>query len=279
MARRVTPQLLARLVAVVFVVVGVLGFVPAATDHSSQLRMARESGAELFGVFRVSVLHNTLHLAFGVLGLIVSRTAVGARLYLVCGGIAYLGLWVYGAALQDSSRTNVLPANSADNWLHLVLAGVMLGLGSLAARLDRVPAPVAEELDSRGLLENLERAFQTAEQDEALATLAWLAGRSVRIEDSALHGARRRTMLLHAAGGDPHRDLVLDGRAVTSLAAELDTPGRRAELAHGLERLRGHADGLPLVSRRLSQLITDEDLAWRALACGLLAEELDPDQP
>ena len=100
--------------------------------------------------------------------------------------------------------------------------------------------------------------------DESLATTAWLAGRLVELDEDELRGAVRRAMLLLAAGGDPHRDLELDSRAVTSLAAELDTPERRAALAAALEGLRDSA----------SALAADGDLAWRAYACSLLAEAL-----
>jgi hypothetical protein len=97
-----------------------------------------------------------------------------------------------------------------------------------------------------------------------LVSVAWLAGRGVDIDPDELHGAVRRAMLLLAAGGDPHREPELDGRAVTALAAELDRPERRAELGAGLRRLQAGA----------SSLLADPELAWRALACALLAEEL-----
>ena len=84
-------------------------------------------------------------------------------------------------------------------------------------------------------------------------------------------------MLLLAAGGDPHRALELDGRAVTALAAELDGPERRTALARGLEAVRADAAGLPTVEAALDLLLGDADLAWRAYAAGLLGEELAGD--
>ncbi len=86
--------------------------------------------------------------------------------------------------------------------------------------------------------------------------------------------ALRRAMLLLAAGGDPHRELELDGRAVGALAAELDRPERRAEVSRGLEALRAEAAGLATVTRALDELLLDADLAWRAYVCALLADEL-----
>ena len=120
----------------------------------------------------------------------------------------------------------------------------------------------------RAWLEQLE-----AEEDPR-AALAWLAGREVAIGEDELNAARRRSMLLLAAGGDPHRALDLDGRAVTALADELDSPGRRGELAEGLARLREEAAGLPQVAESIDELLDAPELAWRGLACGLLAEEL-----
>jgi hypothetical protein len=84
-------------------------------------------------------------------------------------------------------------------------------------------------------------------------------------------------MLLLAAGGDPHRPLELDGRAVTALAAELDRPDRRLALAHRLEALLAEATGLPRAEAALAALLGDPDLAWRAYAAGLLGEELAGD--
>jgi hypothetical protein len=82
-------------------------------------------------------------------------------------------------------------------------------------------------------------------------------------------------MLLLAAGGDPHRELELDGRAVTALAAELDRPERRAQVSRGLEALRPEAAALPKVAPALDELLLDATLAWQAYACALLADELD----
>ena len=126
----------------------------------------------------------------------------------------------------------------------------------------------------REALEGLERGLEEGRRAELLPAAAWLSGREVRLDEDELHGARRRAVLLLAAGGDPLRELDLDGRAVTALAAELDHPGRREELRLGLQRLRAEAEGLPAVCEVLSELLEDPDLAWRAFACGHLAEEL-----
>jgi hypothetical protein len=105
--------------------------------------------------------------------------------------------------------------------------------------------------------------------------LALVAGRNLVIDTAEVQPALRRSMLLLAAGGDPHRELALDGRAVTALAAELDRPERRAEISRGLEELRVEATGLAGVSPALDELLLEASLAWRAYTCALLADELD----
>ena len=82
-------------------------------------------------------------------------------------------------------------------------------------------------------------------------------------------------MLLVAAGGDPHRTLDLDGRAVTALAAELDSDLHRKSLAERLAALP--VQGLPRIEAARERLLGDPDLAWRALAAGLLGDELGAD--
>jgi hypothetical protein len=123
----------------------------------------------------------------------------------------------------------------------------------------------------------LEQLEATTEAEVLPAVLAWLAGRDVSIEEDELRGAMRRSVLLVAAGGDPHRRLDLEGRAVTALAAELDRPERRAELARALSRARAEAEGLPGVSVAVDRLLADPELAWRAYAAGLIGEELAGD--
>jgi hypothetical protein len=88
----------------------------------------------------VSVLHNLVHAAFGVAGLVLSRTPAGARNFLVYGGIVYAVLWLYGLLVDHGSPANFVPVNTADNWLHLLLAVGMIALGVLLGRRDRAPA-------------------------------------------------------------------------------------------------------------------------------------------
>ena len=131
---RTPVQTVAMVVAAVFVIVGVLGFVPGVTTDYDTLALAGPgSEALLLGVFQVSVLHNVVHLLFGVIGWALSRTAPGARAFLVGGGIVYLALTIYGWLVDQDSAANVVPLNAADDWLHLALGVGMTALGLLLA--------------------------------------------------------------------------------------------------------------------------------------------------
>lgn len=120
----------ATVVAVVFLLVGIAGFIPGLTTGYDGMTFAgHESTAMLLGVFHVSILHNIVHLLFGIVGLAMARTAPGAVNYLIGGGVVYALLWLYGLLVDHESPANFVPVNGADNWLHLGLAIGMLGLG------------------------------------------------------------------------------------------------------------------------------------------------------
>lgn len=118
------------------------------------------------------------------------------------------------------------------------------------------------------------RTLERAAPAEQWSMLCFFAGRSVTIDEDELNAAIRRAELLLAAGGDPHRALDPFGRAATALAADLDTPGRRAQLLTGLEALRDEVAGLRGARESLVLLLSDPDLAWSSYATSLLAESL-----
>ena len=77
---RTNVQKAAAIVGVVFLLVGVLGFIPGITTNFGDLSFAgHHSDARLFGLFQVSILHNIVHLLFGIAGLAMARTAAQAR--------------------------------------------------------------------------------------------------------------------------------------------------------------------------------------------------------
>ena len=127
---RRSAQTAALVVGAVFLVVGVLGFIPGiTTDYGDMTFAGHDSGAQLLGIFEVSVLHNIVHLLFGVAGLALSRTVSGSINFLIGGGIIYLVLWLYGLLVDEGSSANFVPVNDADDWLHLLLGIGMLALG------------------------------------------------------------------------------------------------------------------------------------------------------
>ncbi|WP_411734384.1 DUF4383 domain-containing protein [Paeniglutamicibacter sp.] len=122
-------------VGAVFVLFGVLGFIPGITTNYDQLSLAGHgSEALLLGVFQVSILHNIVHLLFGIAGIAMARTRGAARNYLLWGGVIYLVLWIYGLVIDHDSDANFLPLNDADNWLHVVLGVGMVALALLLTR-------------------------------------------------------------------------------------------------------------------------------------------------
>jgi hypothetical protein len=104
--------------------------------------------------------------------------------------------------------------------------------------------------------------------------VAFLAGQGIELPDAELNEARRRAMLLVVAGGDPHRELGVDDRAVKSLAADLHTEARRRALAAGIDELAIRARDLPRVREATLFLAGDGELAWRLYALALIADEL-----
>jgi hypothetical protein len=132
---RSTVQAAAAVVGVVFLLVGILGFIPGITTPYDGMEAAgHRSHAELLGIFQVSILHNIVHLLFGVAGLAMARTASSARAYLIGGGAIYLVLWLYGLVIDKTSEANFVPVNVADDWLHFVLGVGMIALGVVLGR-------------------------------------------------------------------------------------------------------------------------------------------------
>ena len=135
MRKLLAPQSMAGLFGFAFVVVGVLGFIPGAVQDYALLHWWRPgSGAQLFGLFQTSILHNLVYIGLGVAGLVTARSLTAARAYLTVGGAVYTALAVYGLLVDRGGSANVLPADRADDWLHLGI-GVLMIYAGLAATL------------------------------------------------------------------------------------------------------------------------------------------------
>jgi hypothetical protein len=140
MGGRTTIQNATLLFGAVFIVVGILGFIPGITTDYGDLSFAGEdSKAELFGIFQVSILLNFLRIVFGLVGLWAARTYESSRLYMFGGGIIYLALFLLGIV----GGADWIPANTADHWLHVGLGAVMVGIGYIYGResVTAGPAP------------------------------------------------------------------------------------------------------------------------------------------
>ncbi|MHA7262921.1 DUF4383 domain-containing protein [Arthrobacter sp. TMN-37] len=132
---KTTVQKAAQAVGAVFVLVGILGFIPGITTNYATLGFAgHQSGALLLGLFQVSILHNIVHLLYGIAGLAMAKTASGAKNYLLWGGVIYLVLWLYGLFIDKQSAANFVPLNTADDWLHFFLGVGMIALALLLGR-------------------------------------------------------------------------------------------------------------------------------------------------
>jgi uncharacterized protein DUF4383 len=115
-------------IGAVFVLIGLLGFLPGITAHVDGLGLVgHDSGALMLGAFSVSVLHNVIHLVAGVAGIVLARRATLARGFLLVGGGLYLALGLLGwFGLLDE-----LPANAADHWLHTSFGALIVACGLL----------------------------------------------------------------------------------------------------------------------------------------------------
>lgn len=133
-------QILALVFGLTFLLVGIAGFIPGVTTNFDDLSLlGTQSDAELLGIFRVSVLHNIVHVLFGV-GIIAAARESWSMVYLLGGGLTYVVVSAYGFLIEHDSDANFLPVNTADNLLHVGLSIALLGagLGALAvSRRDR----------------------------------------------------------------------------------------------------------------------------------------------
>lgn len=140
-----TPvQVVALVFGIVFLLVGIAGFIPGLTTNVDAILFAgHESGAMLLGIFQVSILHNIVHLLFGVVGLWLASSVAGSRNYLIWGGAVYGLIFLYGLIFSGETPANLVPVNVADNWLHLSLAVAMILLGVFLGRRERTAAAEA----------------------------------------------------------------------------------------------------------------------------------------
>ena len=90
----------------------------------------------IMGMFPVNLLHNVVHLLFGIWGLAASRSFTGARQFAQIAGVIYLVLAAVGFLSPDGF--GMVPLGGNDVWLHVALGAILAGVGFTAK-----PATVA----------------------------------------------------------------------------------------------------------------------------------------
>ena len=133
---RTPAQLYALLFGAVLLLVGLVGFaVDSSFDTGSNV-----NGDDLIA-FEVSGWHNLVHIASGLAGLALARTAAGARMFALGFGAIYLVVTLWGFADGETVLWTV-PVNTPDNFLHLALGTLGIAAGLSSASRDRVGSPV-----------------------------------------------------------------------------------------------------------------------------------------
>jgi hypothetical protein len=124
---------LALLFGAVFVLVGILGFIPAVAPNE-----------HLLGVFHVNAAHNAVHLLSGIVALICGLAGERAAiLFFRIFGIVYGLVAILGLVGGDQPILGIISNNMADVWLHIAIAAVSLLIGFGVRRRTIVQTPAA----------------------------------------------------------------------------------------------------------------------------------------
>ncbi len=127
----------ALIVGIIYLIVGIAGFIPGIrTDREWADLTVRAGSGELIGLFPVNLLHNLVHLAIGILGILAYRTYDASRTYSRALAIVYAVLAVMGLISAAKLRFlfGLAPLHSHDIWLHAVTALIAAYFGWGAAR-------------------------------------------------------------------------------------------------------------------------------------------------
>jgi hypothetical protein len=125
----------AMIFGIVFLIVGAGGFIPGLTvmggmghPGDADVTMVSMFGYEL-KMFPVNVLHDIVHILFGIWGLLAARSLAGARTYFRAVAIIYALLTVMGFIPPLNTTFGLIPLYGADIWLHALLAIVAAYFG------------------------------------------------------------------------------------------------------------------------------------------------------
>jgi hypothetical protein len=124
--RRTVAQGVSLLAGVGFLLVAILGFMASGMSMEAD----PDRAPKILGMFPVNLLHNCVHLAFGIWGLAAARTPGAARTYCVVAGVIYLVLTALGYFVPNGF--GLVPLGGADIPLHLVLGVLLAGVGFAA---------------------------------------------------------------------------------------------------------------------------------------------------
>ena len=123
-----TAQRLSQIFGIVFVIVGLAGFLVTGGNMDASMATA----PKLLGMFPINALHNAVHLLFGAWGILGARTFGGAKNYLFGAGVIYLVLAICGVVAPTGF--GLVPIGGADVGLHAILGVALLGAGLGTAR-------------------------------------------------------------------------------------------------------------------------------------------------
>jgi hypothetical protein len=121
------PRRFATFLGGLFIVVGIMGFLPGFTVHhmddSLHLMVTGPGTGRLLNLFHVNLLHNLVHILFGVLGIVMARTG-SAIMYCRIVSVVYLLLAIMGMIPTANTwhTWGLVPIEGHDVWLHLVIA-------------------------------------------------------------------------------------------------------------------------------------------------------------
>ncbi|MGQ9426737.1 DUF4383 domain-containing protein [Gilvimarinus sp. F26214L] len=110
----------------IFTIIGIAGFIPfLVTPYGIADPDLAVTGAagHLFGLFPVNVLHDLVHIAFGIWGLAVWRNTAKSKSYAKAVAVIYAILTVMGLIPALRTTFGLIPLHGNDVWLHLLLAG------------------------------------------------------------------------------------------------------------------------------------------------------------
>ncbi|GGC11798.1 hypothetical protein GCM10011494_33270 [Novosphingobium endophyticum] len=129
-----TTRGFALIFGVVFGLVGIAGFVPSLVTavHGPHPPLAVETGyGLLLGLFPINLLHNLVHVLFGLWGLIGSRSIVASKFYARSVAVIYAVLSIAGLVPGLDTLFGLTPLFGNDVWLHALLALIAAYFGWL----------------------------------------------------------------------------------------------------------------------------------------------------